>query len=340
VSQISPPVRILLIGAVVFLAAWFTILKPKPAEVPPLTTSTTTDEPVSAAGKAVDKAKAAAGQKTESAPADTGAATKTTPAPAPQAAPATAIPAEALAKLPKDVAAALEARKVLVLGVFADEAKRWRPMSDDDRYTRNALRDANRYDGGVFVKNVSINRLSTYGPLVNDLHVNQSPSVVVIDGNLQGRVLTGYVDRISINQVIADARDASFEPDITDPFLRDLNVVCTRSEVLETRWSGPTIPGKKARLAALDRLIDLAADSRRAVARLDAPAKWRGLQAETVKQQAAVLRAVTGMRKAYAAGDRSAFDAAYSSVDRKSIARLDRRLDELGVTDCVSNRRS
>ena len=27
------PMRILLIGAVVFLAAWFTILKPKPAEV-------------------------------------------------------------------------------------------------------------------------------------------------------------------------------------------------------------------------------------------------------------------------------------------------------------------
>ena len=135
--------------------------------------------------------------------------------------PAATIPAEALAKLPKAVAAALEARKVVVLGVFADEAKPWRPMSDDDRYTRNALRDANRYDGGVFIKNVGITQLSTYGPLVNDLHVNQSPSVVVIDGNLKGRVLTGYVDRISINQVIADARDAGTEPDISDPFLRD-----------------------------------------------------------------------------------------------------------------------
>ena len=52
------PMRILLIGAVVFLAAWFTILKPKSAEeVPPLTTETTTTAPVSGAGKAVDAAK-------------------------------------------------------------------------------------------------------------------------------------------------------------------------------------------------------------------------------------------------------------------------------------------
>ena len=34
VSQISQPVRILLIGAVVFLAAWFTLLRPKAETVP------------------------------------------------------------------------------------------------------------------------------------------------------------------------------------------------------------------------------------------------------------------------------------------------------------------
>ena len=35
-SQISPPIRIVLIGAVVFLAAWFTILKPKPVTAEPV----------------------------------------------------------------------------------------------------------------------------------------------------------------------------------------------------------------------------------------------------------------------------------------------------------------
>ena len=37
--------RILLVGAVVFLAAWFTVLRPKAAEVPPATTSTTATTP-------------------------------------------------------------------------------------------------------------------------------------------------------------------------------------------------------------------------------------------------------------------------------------------------------
>ena len=46
---------------------------------------------------------------------------------------ATAIPADVLAKLPKDVAKAINARKTLVLGVFTDDAEDWRPMADDDR---------------------------------------------------------------------------------------------------------------------------------------------------------------------------------------------------------------
>ena len=94
----------------------------------------------------------------------------------PAAQPPIAIPAEELAKLPKDVAAALKERKILVLGVFADGATEWRPMADDDRYVRNALRKTNRYDGDVVVKQVAVSKLSTYGSLVNDLDVNQSPS--------------------------------------------------------------------------------------------------------------------------------------------------------------------
>ncbi len=334
------PMRILLVGAVVFLAAWFTILKPKSAEeVPPATTTPTTQQPpASSAGKAVDAAKAAAGQTTEPA---TAPETKSAPAPAPEAAPAAAaIPAEALAKLPKDVAAALEAKKVLVLGVFADQATTIRPIADDDRYTRNALRDTNRYDGGVFVKNVGITELSTYGPLVNDLHVNQSPAIVVIDGNLKGRVLTGYADRISINQVIADAHDASFEPDITDPFLRELNVVCGRYDLRANRLSYPTVRGKKAAVASMERWLNMGADYRRAFARLDAPAKWRSLKAGLLKYIAADHRVAGKMKDAYKKGDMAAFWAAYESLDRAGAKRFDRRLDKAGVTECVSNRRS
>src|SRR5215217_6182251 len=87
VSQISPPVRILLIGAVVFLAAWFTLLRPKSETVPPLTTSTTTTPvatatPQTGLGKAVDAAKTAAGAKTDAtATATPATGTATTSAP-------------------------------------------------------------------------------------------------------------------------------------------------------------------------------------------------------------------------------------------------------------------
>ena len=72
-------------------------------------------------------------------------------------------------------------RKVLVLAVLSKDAKPWRPVADDDRYVNNALKKTNRYQGDVVVKRVAFDNLSTYGPLVNDLDVGQSPSIVVID---------------------------------------------------------------------------------------------------------------------------------------------------------------
>jgi hypothetical protein len=334
VSQISLPVRIILIGAVVFLAAWFTVLKPKPVEIEP--TVTTPAPKTTGLGKAVDKAKAAAGQDTKPA---TEAATTSAPDVKPET-PAVAIPAEALAKLPKDVARALEARKVLVLGVLSDESTGYRPAADDDRYVRNALRDVNRYDGDVFVKHVGITKLSTYGPLVNDLHVNQSPSVVVIDGNLKGAVLTGYVDRISINQVIADARDATTEPDITDPFLQDVNALCGRFELRVDRWSLPTVRGKRPAIASLERLIAVGDSYHRGLSRIDAPAKWRSLKADMLTSLAGDLRSVRAMRDAAKQGDKVAFDNAVRSLGRNDVKGLDRRFDEAGLTECASNRRS
>ena len=209
-SQISLPVRIILIGAVVFLAAWFTLLRPKAAEVPPVTTTPTT----TTAPRATPAVTPAATTATKP-------DTATTSAPDPKPADAPAIPAEALAKLPKDVARALKAQKTLVLGVIADGATDYRPLADDDRYVRNSLRTVNRYDGDVFVKTVPLAKLSEYGAMVNDLGVNQTPSVVVVDSALKGRVLTGYVDRIAINQAIADARADSITPKISDGYLRD-----------------------------------------------------------------------------------------------------------------------
>ncbi len=99
VSQISMPMRILLIGAAVFLVAWFTVLKPGGAEeeLPPVQPANIT-QPATAATPA-------ASETTENTPvADV------------------AVPADVLATLPKGVAGALKARKTIVLGVFADDS--------------------------------------------------------------------------------------------------------------------------------------------------------------------------------------------------------------------------
>jgi hypothetical protein len=242
----------------VFLAAWFTVLRPKgEATVPPPTTTTTAPPaatPQTGLGRAVDAARKVAGKAaaTTAQPAATAAAgttatkaTTSTPNVKVEPAAISAVPAEALAKLPTDVAGALKARKVLVLAVLSKDAKPWRPVADDDRYVNNALKKTNRYKGDVVVKRVAFDNLSTYGPLVNDLDVSQSPSVVIIDRDLKGTVLTGYVDTVSINQAIVDARQNSIHPNVSNDYLRDINSLCTNWETKARTWSHPTVDGKK-----------------------------------------------------------------------------------------------
>jgi hypothetical protein len=352
VSQISPPVRILLVGAIVFLAAWFTVLRPKSASTvapaaTPAATATATGTPTDGLGRAVAKARGAAaaeeaasrahaGESAQAQPqAQTGAATKSSPAQT-QAQPAVAIPADVLAKLPHDVSAALKARKTLVLGVIADGATSLRPLADDDRYVRNALRKVNRYDGQVLVKRVPVSSLVRYAPLVGDLQVNQTPSIVVIDRKLRGTVLTGYVDRISVNQAIADA----LHPGITDPYLRKLSATCISWVTHQDRWSYPTIPGKQALQSSMDRRVRLENHYRVVFARIAAPKRWRSLKAEFVGALKSYDTSLAGQAKAIKAHDHQAWVTATESFDTGRFRKLDARFDRLGVTGCVSNRRS
>jgi hypothetical protein len=336
--------RIIMIGAVVFLAAWFTVLRPKPAAIEPTTattattTTTTPAEPQTRLGKAVQSAKNAAKQAagtTATPTAGTKPGVAATPAPAgkPEAAPI-AIPAEALAKLPDDVARALQAHHVLVLAVIADGSQSWRPIADDDRAVRSALRHVNRYDGQVLVKQVPVSKLSGYGSLVNDLGVLQSPSVVVIDGNLKGNVLTGYVDRGAINQSIADARRSSLSPNIKDAYLRKANELCGNYETRWSRWSRPTTRGKQAETAALARGLALVKTYRHAIVRTAAPAKWRGLKAQWVRVMTVRENAMGALVKSHKSGQTTDLVAAYAAFDPSDVRKLDSRFDAAGLTDC------
>jgi hypothetical protein len=354
--------RILLGAAVVILALWFTVLRPKsgdsaPAAAAPAATvagNVNTGAPAqSEPGKLVEKAKQAAstaataakqaaGETTATATATPGAtatapATTTAQAPGGQTLPT--VPAATLAKLPEDVAAAITAHDVLVLAVLDTDAKPWRPMSDDDRYVRNVLSKVNRYDHTVLVKQVPLTDLTTFGPLLNDLSIAQTPSVVIVDRMLKATVLTGYVDRGSINQAIADARSASTDQLITDPYLRDLNEVCAKGQVSLSRWSKPTIRGTKARVASAKRLRADFHAFQAAVATLPAPAKWRSLKTQfkgVLKTSSKSYdQLVTSARKG------ALLDTVVMSTtdDTKAESKLDDRFNDAGLTSCATNRR-
>ncbi len=337
-SQISLPVRILLIGAVVFLAAWFTLLRPKTATVDASTTPVTAAAtPQTGLGRAVASAKKAAGL-TPTATATAAPAATATPATSQPDAKPVAMPATALAKLPGDVARALRARKVLVLGVLGDGAKPWRPLSDDDRYVRNSLRKVNRYDGQVVVKDVPVTKLATYGALVGDLDVSETPSVVVIDRDLKGTVLTGYVDRVAVNQVIQDARRASIRPYVTDPYLLKANRVCANDQIVTTRWSWPTVNGPKAKRAAFKREYANHVATRDAVVRLEAPKRWRSLKKAWVGVLNSDLAFGDRLAKRVKHNDWTGYDAAIASHDTSGFDKLDHRFDAAGLTSCSRGR--
>src|SRR4051794_29930979 len=165
-SQISPPLRILLIGSVVFLAAWFAFMRPggstggttKPSTpAQPLASNPNGPKAQTGLGRAVQSAHGAA-QATEAASAAAGAdpAAATAPsttgtAPAPAAAGTVkAKTADAAAGLPVPVAKALAEKKILVM-LF------WNPKAADDRAVRKALRHVDNYRHRVVIKVANIN---------------------------------------------------------------------------------------------------------------------------------------------------------------------------------------
>jgi hypothetical protein len=212
-SQISPPVRILLVGCVLFLAAWMTVLKPKDAATPPQPTTATPrvaaggEQAGTSLGKAVEsannasQAQAAAnarhGDESQSAP-------ETTPAtagkkPAGTSAPAAGTSQVTEAGLPLPVAKAVAEHKIIVL-LF------WNPKAADDRMVRRELRSVgSRHRKDVVVHIADVKNIARYAPVTRGANVEQSPSVLVIGRDRQATVLEGYSDRETIRQAVYDA---------------------------------------------------------------------------------------------------------------------------------------
>jgi hypothetical protein len=219
-SQISPPIRILLVCAVAFLAAWMLFLRPKDGAGTPVTAtpSAPSTRPVesggakadSLAGKAVENANDAtaaqdaraeelAGGAGETAAPPT--ATAVTPADAP---PVGARPRELTKKvadaggLPLRVLRGLADRRVVVL-LF------WKPKAAEDKAVRQALTGIDRHKGKVLAHATHVKRIAAYGQITRGADVEQSPTVVVVDRNRKVETLVGFVDRTSIDQAVTDA---------------------------------------------------------------------------------------------------------------------------------------
>ena len=256
VSQISLPIRILLIGAVVFLAAWFTILRPKretvaagddehdhhldgarrrrPASARP---STPPRRPPASTTEATATATPATGYRDHAAPDAK-----------PEAAAGRGDPGRGARQASQgrrrraEGAQGARARRVRRGRQAVAPAGRRRPL----RPQRPAS-EANRYDGDVVrqARRRSPSSRPTARWSTTSASTSPRPSSSST-ATSRARVLTGYVDRIAINQVIADARRDSITPNITDAYLRKANDDLRRTSNLRVeRWSCPTIRGKQ-----------------------------------------------------------------------------------------------
>jgi hypothetical protein len=205
-SQISPPIRILLAGCVVFMAAWFVLLRPgaepapsQPAPASGFGTAVNKANGAAAATEAAQANSAAAGAAVsgEAAPAGSGSASATATAPggAPAAAAKPAGDAAALG-LPASVAKAVADKKILVI-LF------WNKNAIDDRAVRRELRGIDRHHGKVKVHVASIKDVARYAPITRGVNLDQSPTVVIAKGSTAD-ALVGYVDSGTIDQAVSD----------------------------------------------------------------------------------------------------------------------------------------
>jgi hypothetical protein len=266
VSQISPPIRIVLVAAFAFLAAWMTVLKPKSADVAPVAAAPTATAPGAAGlGRAIDKAKGAkAAQEAsdarvqaatgEAAAGAKGAKAKGA-ATAAEAAPALPVVEKSvLEALPKDLRGPVAHHRVVVLGVLSPGREPFRATPADDRAQRQELAHVSRHGGAVVVRTVELPQLTRYAAIATGAEVAQSPAVIVVDGRLNATRLDGFTDRDEIDQAVEDARAAT-DPGLVTFKQRDRHL-CARYAVWMGRSHSDAARGRvkahyRAALAAL-----------------------------------------------------------------------------------------
>jgi Cu/Zn superoxide dismutase len=199
-DNVSRPLIALLVGSVAFLALWLVALKPS-------SSSTTGNRgglgqyqsAVNKAHQAVatsNAASAAEGGTVATATTSTGAAAR------PQAAPRT--PVSHAAKVHKSTSApvavsrALEKDRVVALLFY-------NPAATDDRAVKQELATVPTHSGKVVKMAVPVSSLARYSLVTNQVPVQVSPTLVLINRARQASTIIGFADRFEIAQRVTDA---------------------------------------------------------------------------------------------------------------------------------------
>lgn len=342
-DQISPPMRIVLAVAVVFLAAYMLVLRPKDETVQPAATPAT---PAAASAKDANEAQTSLGKAVESArgakdavESRQGTATSgetsspSTTAAKPSAPKAAAKPKDkpadpALAKLPNWLEDSMDKKVVAILFTNGKAA--------DDRRTRRALNQAFTANGKVVKRAVPISKIARYRPVAEGVNVQQSPTLMVIDRKRTARVLVGYSSLNTINQTIIDGLLATGKPVRTSAYLQKVRRECNqvRDAMVIGQTDGSSFAGAKKNLG---NIIAVHSSSLGTLRNTPVPAKYKPLSRTVngfLASQAAVYRTVQSV----AVGGK-----AIDGVKVKSILRRNDRLEKrtslqlaaVGVNACT-----
>ena len=339
-SQISPPIRIVLVSAIALMAAYMLFMRPKDEVVPPPPApapNVQTAEPaVSAPGKAAEAAQGAVdatNQHLQEVGGETGAAAGTATGSAggatAQGAAAPVVP-EDLKGVPAPVAKAIGKQQVLVL-LF------WNQKSADDRAVRQELRKVDGWDGRVYKQAAPIRSISRYGRITRGADVEQSPTVVVVDPELRAESLVGFVDTTTIDQAVVDAMRNSTGL-YKHVYMREINEVCAR--YANAFWAEPdnVSPSQYAGQFARDRARwnRFAADFKA----VPAPKRFRALKRASVRDHAAMTALLAdwaahlGSRPS---AGRIVTGAARFGPRQAAISkRYDKRMDDANALSCGS----
>jgi hypothetical protein len=354
-SQISPPIRILLVCAVAFMAAWMLFLRPSSdagapaAEAPPATSPPVAaggEKSESLAGKAVEKANEATAAQDARAEELAGGAGETAATPetggAVAPAPATAtltktgaptkveLPSkEQLAAVPRDVRRAFVKRQIVVLGVVS-------PKGSDDTLVRKSLADVDKLHGRVFVKTVPVKRISRYGAITRGTDLSQTPTVVIVDFGFKATTLAGWVDAPTIDQAVVDAIRGSgvLYP---DAYLRQVAQECSKT-LPDMRKLEPA--GGAEYSQAIATYSSLVTQLGVAISAIDTPKKWQKFSLAT-RADLTHLAVTTGKWHATLGSKPTLAQAVkaygtYAPEVKKTGESLNKRFDSHDVLGCGS----